>query len=93
MKIERYWKLIAISVVLLVAAGVAAAVNLPSLNSDESMAASSGRVDKNPKMSTEVAAKIPASGIAPPAELMIVNIYLSENKTGIPTNLKELLIT
>ncbi len=38
MKSERFWKLLAISVVLLVAAGVAAAVNLTSLNSDETCA-------------------------------------------------------
>jgi hypothetical protein len=81
MKSERFWKLLAISVVLLVAAGVAAAVNLTSLDSDERMAASPGHVDKHPKMSTEVAAKIPPSGIAPPAELMTVNIYLNTNKT------------
>jgi hypothetical protein len=83
MKSERFWKLIAIPVVLLVAAGVAAAVNLTSLNSDETLGivASSGHVDKHPKMSTEVAAKIPPSGIAPPAELMTVNIYLNTNKT------------
>jgi subtilisin family serine protease len=83
MKSERFWKLLAISVVLLVAAGVAAAVNLTSLNSDETLGvvASSGHVDKHPKMSTEVAAKIPPSGIAPPAELMTVNIYLNTNKT------------
>jgi len=69
MKSERFWKLIAISIVLLVAAGVAAAVNLTSLNSDESLGvvASLGHVDKHPKMSTEVAAKIPPPGNAPPA--------------------------
>ncbi|HID20479.1 MAG TPA: hypothetical protein EYP28_06055 [Methanophagales archaeon] len=81
MKSERFWKLLAISVVLLVAAGVAAAVNLTSLDSDESMDAPSSHVDKYPKMSTEVAAKIPESGIAPSAELMTVNIYLDTNKT------------
>jgi subtilisin family serine protease len=81
MKSERFWKLLAISVVLLVAVGVASAVNLTSLNSNERMAASSGHVDKHPKMSTEVAAKIPTSRIAPPAELITVNIYLNTNKT------------
>jgi subtilisin family serine protease len=83
MKSERFWKLLAISIVLLVAAGVAAAVTLPSLNSDETLGvvASSSHVDKHPKMSTEVAAKIPPPGIAPPAELMTVNIYLNTNKT------------
>jgi len=85
MKSERFWKLLAISVVLLVAASVAAAVGLTGnfLISDEtvSMDASSSHVDKHPKMSTEVAAKIPPSGIAPPAELMTVNIYLNTTKT------------
>jgi hypothetical protein len=74
-------------------ASVAGAVNLTgdfadtaednALDSDEtsSIDTSSVPVCKHPKLSTEMAAKIPPQGIAPPAELIIVNIYFNSTRT------------
>ena len=93
MKNESVWKILAISVALLMVASVAAAVNLTgnSLNDTESevsgsdetssVDASSVPVDKHPKMSSEVAAMIPPQGIAPPPKPVIVDIYLNSTKT------------
>jgi uncharacterized protein YceK len=94
MKGKICWKFLVISVlILLMVASVAGAVNLTgdsadtaednALGSDEtsSMDTSSVPVCKHPKLSTEIAAKIPSQGIAPPAELIIVNIYFNSTRT------------
>jgi hypothetical protein len=75
MKIESVWKVLVIPVALLVVASVVVAVAITS-NGD----ASSALNCKNPKLSTGVADNIPPPGIAPSAETMTVNIYLTENK-------------
>jgi subtilisin family serine protease len=91
MKNESVWKILAISVALLMVASVAGAVNQTgnsadileneALGSDEASnaVASPVPVYKHPKMSTEVAEMIPPPGIAPPAKQVIVNIYLEED--------------
>ena len=93
MKRKIGWKFLMISVLLLMVASVAGAVNLTgdsadtaednAFDSDETsnMATSSVPVCKHPKLSTEIAAKIPPHGIAPPAELIIVNIYFNSTRT------------
>ncbi|RCV65427.1 Serine protease, subtilisin family [Methanophagales archaeon] len=86
MKSERYRNLLAISVLLLVAAGVSGDVGLTGnfVISDQTsiMAAPADQnVDKPTKMSSEVAELIPPSGLAAPTELLTVNIYLNSNKT------------
>jgi subtilisin family serine protease len=76
MKSESVWTVLVIAVALLVVASVVVAVAITS-NGDDSSALNC----KNPKLSTEVADIIPPPGIAPPARSMIVNIYLTENKS------------
>jgi subtilisin family serine protease len=104
MKSERFWKLLAISVVLLTVAGVVGAVNMTmnsanttedeTLNSEElsGMDASSVPVNKHPKMSTQVLKHVPPSGIASPAKPLLLNIYLTENKTEYIEELKSYTI-
>jgi len=75
MKSESVWKILVLSITLLIVASVVVAVAITS-NGD----ASSALNCKNPKLSTEVGDNIPPPGIAPPAKSMIVNIYLTENK-------------
>ena len=101
MKSESIWKVLAISVALLMVASVASAVNViddssndaenKALDSDEtsSVDASSIPINKHPKMSTEVAAMIPPPGIALPPEPVIVNIYLTEDREEYTEKLKE----
>jgi len=93
MKSENVWKMMAISVVLLMVASVAGAVNMTgdlantaeskALDSDgkSSVAPSCVPICKHLKMGIGIEENIPPPGIAPPAKPMIVNIYLTENKT------------
>jgi subtilisin family serine protease len=104
MKSERFWKLLAISVVLLMVAGVVGAVNMTmnsantteneTLNSEElsGMDASSVPINKHPKMSTQVLKHVPPSGITSPAKPLLLNIYLTENKTEYIEELKSYTI-
>lgn len=87
MKSESVWKILVIAVALLIVASVVVAVAITS-NGD----ASSALNCKNPKLSTEVADNIPPPGIAPPAKSMIVNIYLTENKTEYIEELRNYVI-
>ena len=93
MKSESVWKVLAISVALLMVASIAGAVNQAGNSSNDaesevsgsdgtsSMDALSVSVGKHPKMSTEVAVMIPPQGIAPPPKPVIVNIYLNTTET------------
>jgi hypothetical protein len=93
MKSESIWKVLAISVALLMVASAAAAVNMTDNTSNDAESEVSGSnktssmdappvpVCKHPKMSSEVAAMIPPQGIAPPPKPVIVNIYLNSTKT------------
>jgi subtilisin family serine protease len=76
MKSESVWTVLVIAVALLIVASASVALAITSNG-----AASSTLNCKNPKLSTEVADNIPPPGIAPPAKSMIVNIYLTENKS------------
>ena len=104
MKSEKVWKVIAISVALLMVASVTAAVNQAgnsadtsenkSLDSDGTSSADaySVPVGKYPKMSSEVAAMMPPPGIVPPAKQVIVNIYLAEDSEEYIEELKDYTI-
>ena len=91
MKSESVWKVLAISVALLMVASIAAAVNMTDDTSNDAKSEVSGSdgtssmdaspVCKHPKMSSEVAAMIPPQGIAPPPKPVIVDIYLNSTKT------------
>ncbi len=98
MKSEKVWKMMAISVALLMVVSVAGAVNLTDTSADisenealDSNVTSSGvgvaneyeiePVHEHPKMGTGVAMNLPPIGVAPPPTPMVVDIYLTENKT------------
>ena len=91
MKSEKVWKVLVITVVMLMVASVAGAVNLTDDSADimERKVLDDAPSDDahfslcytHPKMSAGVAKSIPPPGIAPPTQPMIVNIYLTENKT------------
>jgi hypothetical protein len=87
MKSESVLKLLVIVGALLIVASVVVAVAVTSNGAD-----SSALNCKNPKLSTEVADIIPPLGIAPPAEPITVNIYLTENRSEYVEELRNYVI-